>query len=318
MNSTIEKLLDECNTFKVYQHKNYCKIDEKLFHYTNIFALKAILENKKIWLTKADYMNDSQEVVYATDKISRICMNKFDYKGKCYNQVIDSILVPNQFNKRAFILSFSRDNDSLSLWSNYSNMEGYNIGFGSIGLYNAIQKSIENMLESISIDKRKVVYGKDYNIIIDDIIYDKQLQEDIVMEINNKMELVMSFYRKTDINAYQTNKLLKSLAKRLQGYIGLFKQETFNVEKETRMIITIEDNGILDKMIKHRISNGALVPYIEVDFNTIDDSIPFQGISIGPRNNSDLAKKGMSSFLNLNGFNISDEAINKSSIPLRF
>lgn len=314
----INRLLEACNTFRVNQHKNLSEIDVKLYHYTNILALKDILQNRKIWLTKADYMNDSQEVVYATEKISRIFMETFDYRSKCYNQVMNKIIIPNRFNKRAFIVSLSRDHDSLPLWSNYAHMEGYNLAFRSDRLYHATQESVENMIKSKSSETCKVVCGKDYNIIIDDIIYNKEIQDDIVMEIINKMELVMSFYRKSDISAHQTNKLLESLAKRLQIYIVLFKQQSFKAEKESRMIITIEDTNVLDNMIRHRISNGAFVPYIEIDLKLKIDSSPFKGITIGPRNNSDLAAKGMKSFLLKNDYIVNDNDIIKSCIPLRY
>ncbi|SFL61315.1 DUF2971 domain-containing protein [Halanaerobium salsuginis] len=296
----------------LYQINKLNNKKEKIYHYTNINAINSILENKKLWLTKADYMNDKQEYIYAIEKIKKLCYENFRFNGKCMNKIFDYIVKPNQFEYGSFIISFSKDYDSLPLWSYYSNMEGYNIGFISTDLFSLTKKSVE-VLFNQNIGRSDAKIGKDFNIIIDDVIYDEDMQNEIIMEIINRMGNVYNDYKNNNISEYYTNKLLINLAKTLQKFTIFFKQETFKSEKESRMIVTFEDQSIIKKVIEHRISNGALIPYIEIDFNVI----PINSLTIGPRNSIDIAEKGLSSFLYHQGYKDEIE-VKKSKIPLRY
>lgn len=283
-----------------------------IYHYTKVNSVMSILENKTLWLTKADFMNDSQEYIYAIEKIRDICFDNFDFNGKSMKKIFEHILRPNQFEYGAFIISFSKDYDSLPLWSYHSNMEGYNICFFSNDLYTSTQRSVELLLNQY-LGQSNVRIGEDFNILIGDVIYEENMQDKVIMDVINRMNDVMDDYKSGSISKHYTDRILTVLTKRLQKYTVLFKQSSFNSERESRMIVTIEDKNILKRIIKHRISNGALIPYIEVNYT----SIPIDSLTIGPRNGLDVAEKGLYSFLYHQGYN-SEIKVNRSEIPLRF
>ena len=96
---------------------------DSLFHYTDVGAVKSIIERKELWLTDIRFLNDSQElndgVVFVLDALSKM---KVEVEGGALvRQAIDELI--NAFDNHisswiddqpTFVCSFSKSGDQLS------------------------------------------------------------------------------------------------------------------------------------------------------------------------------------------------------------
>ena len=116
--------------------------NSNLYHYTKPEKLLSILESGTIRFSNALYLNDKEEVTYSYRLIvnliaempnlnSELFSKIKEYFYKKYKNIIDGN--DNFTNKyEYYTISFSTDNDNLTLWNNYSKGQtytGYNIGF---------------------------------------------------------------------------------------------------------------------------------------------------------------------------------------------
>ena len=78
------------------------------------------------------------------------------------------------------------------------------------------------------------------------------------------------------------------------------------------------NKNIKKQIVKHRISNRVFIPYIELGLNSNrkEGNLPIEKITIGPKNNLDIAEMGLRSFLESEGYY--KIIIKKSKIPLRY
>ncbi|WP_339254335.1 hypothetical protein NSQ43_07295 [Sporosarcina sp. FSL W8-0480] len=76
--------------------------------------------------------------------------------------------------------------------------------------------------------------------------------------------------------------------------------------------IAFTTNG--DTEFYFRTNEEAIIPYIKTNFEDTD----LKEVVIGPKNNSDLAKIGIQTYLKKLGYDLSNVSVEKSSIPLRF
>lgn len=298
--------------------KNNC-----VYHYTNIHSLQNILENNQFWVTESNFLNDITEIKYIATYIETILSlySKVDnyttefetflkniYEGLSYYfnindkrntiDIDDNIkeTLDNLIETKTYILSLSTEKDSLSLWSNYSNNEGYNIGID----INELEKSLKN------------------NDICDDIRVSPTLNglvqyralptpnTDLTSDI--LFNELYSFYTNASNLRIDDNKMVIAAIKSLI-YLGMFvKKNSFSDEREYRIIF--RENKVKESF---RVKNGAFIPYIQIPFpkECINE------INIGPNNNSDISKSGLRRLLEHNEYK-SDIPISKSDIPLRY
>lgn len=109
----------------------------KIYHYTNIYGLKGILENNKFWISHIDFLNDKTEIKHtlslSEEIMQTLCeeeglnQRQTDYIMNEYKKMIDLYFVEKKINY--YSLSFSTNPDSNLLWSNYSQNDGYCIEF---------------------------------------------------------------------------------------------------------------------------------------------------------------------------------------------
>ncbi|NPV00515.1 MAG: hypothetical protein HPY53_03935 [Brevinematales bacterium] len=110
-------------------------IPDSLYHYTDIESLKSIIEKKELWATNCLFMNDSKEMMYFLDSFYKY-FNKKSGIIRDPKEVLINWIKRDQFLEKFFkdslqhyVLSFSKDGDSLILWGNYSKNIGYCIEF---------------------------------------------------------------------------------------------------------------------------------------------------------------------------------------------
>lgn len=88
----------------------------KLYHYTDIYALKSILERKVLWLTQINFMNDYDEQKNGEKEIREEIEKT---KKEAFLNWFDMELQKHFCAHHAFVGSFSKDSDKLSQWRGY-------------------------------------------------------------------------------------------------------------------------------------------------------------------------------------------------------
>ncbi|OMP65734.1 DUF2971 domain-containing protein [Domibacillus epiphyticus] len=278
-----------------------------LFHYSNGNGVKSIVENREIWLSKSEFLNDKLERKYTLDLVLSIIQeflspepnNEELLFSKWFKQMMEQDL----FSFEIFTLSFSRNGDSNLLWSNYSNNDGYNIEFS----YPEIGK--------IFIENLKMVYpNKEFSVYPYFVIYNKQDQIHLLKrEIINLYKLFLYDYCNGE-KQFQFQKGKRILAN-IVCYSIFFKDHSFHQEEEFRIAV-FHPYKNEKPPYQCRLSNGVFIPYIKIPISNHGTNMPIKGITIGPKNSLDIAEEGLKHFLILNG--LSDVSISRSKIPYRY
>lgn len=280
-----------------------------LFHYTKPEKLLNILESGTIRFSNALYLNDKEEVTYSYRLIvnlieempylnTELFSNIKTYFYKKYKNIVDGN--DNFLNKyEYYTISFSTDNDNLTLWNNYSKGQkytGYNIGFCKKDLIADMER-------------------QGFNAVYGNIIYNNEAQKTI-------LKLIFEKWNKQ----YEKNLVSKNAAKKLEkkqdtifelvdilSIISLFfKNPHFKDEKEYRIIFINNFSPSSYKQTKIFEKNGLFIPYIEYKFlkRTVSS------INIGPTLDENIFYTSTCRLLA--NFGYENKTINRSKIPLRY
>lgn len=327
---------------KYINRENY--MEGTVFHYTNAVALENIFRNKTLEVTKSDFLNDKTEYMYAIRLVNKVFeKNKYKYLDKNIFLRINKLF--KSYLARSFIFSTSRNSDSVNLWSNYSEHEGYNIGFNLRDIFNRSsdmklyvtgnKKNEDGSTEKYyipSLDGHKPI-----EMYPGEVIYDTIIQENKIADVFNILEQISEVYHSSANRKKDTGQNENRLKKAYHDYFGsairilinqikLFKNPVFTQDEEYRIIFDV--NSKID-VIKYRQFKGVFFPYIEVVFAICSDikKLPIDSITIGPKNNLDIAAKGLSQFLKSQGYRVTLKPdykdkdkilIQKSRVPFRY
>ena len=280
-----------------------------LYHYTKPEKLLNILESGTIRFSNALYLNDKEEVTYSyklivnlIDESPMLNAELFSsiktYFYKKYKNIIDgndSFLNKYEY----YTISFSTDNDNLTLWNNYSKGQkytGYNIGFCKKDLIADMER-------------------QGFNSVYGNIIYNNEVQKTILKLIfekwNKQYEKILAgknFNRKLEKKQDTIFELVDILS-----IISLFfKNPHFKDEKEYRIIFINNINPNSNKQTKIFEKNGLFIPYIEYKFlkRTVSS------INIGPTLDENIFYTSTCRLLA--NFGYENKTINRSKIPLRY
>lgn len=296
---------------------------EVFYHYSALESLMGMMETNKIWMSKGTFLNDSNELLYIlgiiesisakveqrikkkygnsekTNKLTALFSREFDETMQKFE---DEISLDDY---EVYILSLTKNKDSLALWYNYAKGDGYNIGFSS----EEMLKKINDFSDQV-INQYKVVYGQ--------VIYDRTKQEEIILSFF--MDTVEHLYQK--YNEIKFENMQKVITDHLFSIITtcsiFFKNEVFKSEEEYRIAFSKKinkDSDDQDIQVFFRSQNGIVIPFIMIDF---DSMLPIRNITIGPKNNIDVAKAGMEQFLKSKGYVVEEIDIVKSIAELRY
>lgn len=321
--SKIKEIYEEIKDSKLLykMHKNINSSDEtlvdNLYHYTDIHALQNILKNKTLWMSKSSYMNDKSDIVYFKNLLSNISKKHID-------KITNNTSLKNYINKEVkdvididtsniFVLSTTYNRDSLTLWSNYSNNSGYNIGFSGesfVELLLVDEKviAIDNDRDEIAIRNHAWIYDGIVNYNIKDINYiaESYIEKLITVLVENYNNCCKYDSDIDDITSIMADDL---------SILSMFiKNPLFEHEEEVRFIVCTS----LKDIIKYRISNGILIPYIELSFKINTNDTPITELMIGPKNNIDIAKNSLMEYISSLGYDTNYIKINKSEIPYNY
>jgi len=272
----------------------------QLFHYTDINAVKAILENEKLWLTDVRYLNDSEEMHNGITVLIDYIKNqvkKFPDRHELFTlaaEYVESGLIGTTNygleNRPVFICSFSQAGDLLSQWRAYGS---YAIEFTS--------DAIPHLLSAC---------------VYDDF---EKLSQASSVALSSLMAICSSMHANDgylDSDGYEAFSDLVEL-------VATFKHQSFSEEQEVRVIVghDVEPQVEDGLEVKFRSRGNMLVPFVELSA----PSKSIRAIHVGPMANQELAFTSLKSFvtkLNLDRFTkdnsyLHDIEVFKSSIPFR-
>jgi hypothetical protein len=193
------------------------------------------------------------------------------------------------------------DPDSLVLWSNYSNVDGYCLGFNCSIIYQFLnqERNINKKFDHYYIGK---------------IIYDETEQTNILFE--EIMRIYRILKEQQNITQENINHAIILCQMTIETYAMFYKKNVFKQEDEYRIAFIIMDQEKIKTNIKYRIGNGSLIPYLPISFHEHKELI--DSVTVGPKNNNDTSVYGLMHFLKNKGYEHMRERIFKSNIPLRF
>ncbi len=302
--------------------------DETVYHYSDVSALKSMIDNKQLWLTRYDYLNDTEEVKFTykiikkyVDESSSGVKDEFkNYLSQCVDLLSyyfdenltnldkmdsDTLQIVTEIKKSIssiYVLSTSTDGDNLSLWHYYSGGTGANIQFKAKTLKQEIELS------------NSAVRQMTANIFMNRIDYlESTDNSDIISKLNK-------FY--ADCNDLQFNQKLYLGCINIL-FEGIFKKNA-NMRQETEYRIALivpshsDDTVNPTNLIKEKFrvkSNSLVMPYMEL---SIEPIVLIEGIKIAPLNKTDIAKRGLVDFLRSKGYKEPEKLVSLSDIRLRY
>lgn len=297
-----------------------CRQGEKIFHYTDLSALKGIITEQSFWVTKSDFLNDKYEFRYAYKVIRKVCEKLIP--GQQNRKLIVSELkrqlesintvMEGQTLSGWYVLSFSKERDSLLLWTEFAKSQGYCLEFEYSTLLRGVQQGL--MLDGC------VLYDKEkQKALIEETFYRLLEEEDGGGSVGKLKEKLLS--EDKTVSKEELYPFMTKFAVCCFAYSMFFKKECFREEKEYRFVFWAchEETEGMPKArvipIHFREKDQTLLPYIEVAYRQEARACPIQSITAGPKNNSDLAVKGIQYFLRNEKIQI---PVYESKIPLRY
>jgi len=303
----MHSLFKQNNQFNVGDFQDFESI-QTIYHYTSIESLKSIISNKSFWISNCHFLNDSQEMLYTIKLVKEICDKKFN--NPSIQELVENYIEEATSIRNLFVLSTSLNSDNPTLWYNYAPNDGYNIGFN---LKNIVELIIDNIKHKFGITENITGIQPQISgvILYDKVNYEKDSQEKIIEQVFRHYEELLC----------KTNNLQEKYAYKILTIHNLlicsafFKDKYFLSEDEFRIVVNIHSG--IDNAIKFRTSDGSIIPYIELGLRKgVSHNLPISEILIGPKNNSEIAKKGLEVFLDYMKYGYVN--VKKSDGPLRF
>lgn len=295
-----------------------CRFGERIYHYTDLKALKGIVMDHAFWVTKSDFLNDKYEFYYAFKIIRKVCAKMIPnaQNRKIFMHVLKERMeffhgsAADQVLAGWYILSFSKAKDSLLLWTEFSQSQGYCLEFD-------YKRLVKELPDGIHLDGY-VIYDKkkQYELVENTL---RQILEEKDEGRKKLREKLLSEER--TVSAKELDDLMKEFAACCFVYSMFFKKDCFREEREYRFIFWVfheQVPGSKDAQVVpmyFREKDQALLPYIVIDYKEEEKHSPICSITAGPKNDSDLAVKGMQYFLRNEKIVI---PVRESKIPLRY
>jgi hypothetical protein len=276
--------------------------DSVLYHYTKSNGINGIINNNCFWATKNDFLNDPDEFIYIRSIIADVCNTRI--KDESYRQMFlkdvleDTLIDQISKEKEYFVLCFSTCRDSITMWSEFGNKTGYNLGLESA----SIVKRIENAADV------------EYHGFV---VYSKAKQRELILGIMD--EYITKYFSKSfdeilelgfnDPNSRIYLEACEIFRQISTVYAMFFKNEAFSEEQEYRFVFRKNRSTV----VYFREKDGFLIPYIKIQLS--QEHLPVRELVVAPQNHIDLAKKGMEYMLTYKGY---DVPVHLSKIKLRY
>lgn len=286
--------------------KEHTNVPVFLYHYTNAAGLNGIISSNRMWATNISYLNDSSEILYASELIKQT-LEESEHKNDL--NIVKEFLIRAQrtFNPfdsflSAYVVCFCEEEDLLSQWRAYGSQGGgYAIG---------LESKYVGLRESPNFVLRKVIYKK---------VDQKRLIEDRITQICELLIKVCQNRKEQDAT-HVIAVFCEHLRFLFTEMLCCFKNPSFAEEKEWRaayiMFKDFEEDGT---QLQFRISGGSLIPFLDLDLSPSEGlfsgKLPIARIVHGPPLHPEPTKKSLELLLRKHGYVFVD--VVGSSIPLR-
>ena len=278
-----------------------------IYHYTNDFGLRGILETGQLWLSDIFNLNDPSELSYGFSHAVNILNSKAN-NGPPETQIFAKHF--GDFHQRGmqgtayyFVCSFSSDGNDLGQWRAYAdNGRGYVLGFDAKALEEVFTKEGGAPIPSNS------TFHVTYNDIELADIHDRLVKGMfglISLPRGKKLENLL-------INAYKRELSVLLSVHTLRTAL-FFKHEAYKNEREYRFL-QIHRADIPPPEVKRRYRPYELVKYREFDWRRLRAGALKQ-IIVGPA--ADRSKAIQFATDCLSEFHVGDVEITCSDIPYR-
>lgn len=303
------------------------KQENDLFHYTNVNALKLIMDSNTLLATHMQYMNDWSEYEQGYEKLIKklkeIIENNQDIFREEYQVVRDKVKeLPEQCPKtpqeysdfimeknktymekllpEVYSVSFCRQSDLLNQWINYARESGICIEFDFRGFEFVcpdVDEKIYSLYKKDDIDKKRIYkHCRPMQIIYD---------EDVMLNVitNDISAYLQGIYGKDKMLIEE--EWWAEMGK-VFSIVPFFKHQAFSPEEEVRLAvrpIAVPLNykgpdegklsGIFRAKIYHIESNHILKPRLKIQWkndgtgNSVTNS-PIKSITAGPGVNQQM------------------------------
>lgn len=312
----LDEFLKKLNIDAISNNSNYIG---EIFHYTALKNIEPILLNSqnKIVLraSQFDCLNDISEGTIVEQCYYEVCNNlKNDGRisEKLYNLLSSIKPSPNETfiisqdgklkkhrgEYTTYILSFSKNNDILPMWNYYSKgdmFEGINLGVNT-------EKILSNFPQSFADGKA--------HVSVNSVVYLPEEQKQIIKEF------LLNIIKNYDEQFNDSVRAIVSM--KLTSWKMLFKKEYFSHEQEVRIIVNIANKYKDVLPVKYRTNSGYIIPYIELKISK--DTL--KSVTLGPfrgtKSQIALQKRTLYKMLESNQYNVDEENIRESEVPVRY
>ena len=250
-----------------------------LYHYTDQAGLLGIIENREIWATHTQYLNDLREFLHAMDlvrqELQRLTTSEHSAPAKhALVDMMESVSGLESIN--VCIASFSANRDSLSMFRAYGSGGGFAIGI-PVEHFQGLAPRPDSTL-----DAQKFVLGR--------CIYDPDHQRQIVgaLVAESLREIVTGYGQAAEFRGGY-------LAAELNQVAPLLKDRAFEEEQEWRLIS--RPRASTNKQFGFRRGRSTIIPYCRLPLQSEDAPFRLSEVVIGPTPNETLAVSAVENFL---------------------
>ena len=275
---------------------NPAKTEPTVFHYTSAAGLLGMIKNREIWATGSNYLNDPTEISFAATALAaalreRLKSGDTDWeRAQAALDLLGTYIDPNspdQYHEdRSFISSFSRSDQSLTLWRLYGGRNGFCIGFDESHLLRWTGPDFPTHnghdLAGVEREEFDAALRANYQLSahIENVSYGAQHVAPIVAKIMSlPFDLEGSF-------------LYEGRLRTAMNKLSSIKHPAFEDEREARLVVREVHHHAVDSDVRVSAS-GALVAHRKVMF-------PFeavQSITMAPGANAPQQRRALEALM---------------------
>jgi hypothetical protein len=277
-----------------------------LYHYCPLTTFKAILTNGCVWLSDANYMNDTTEGDWLEKIVERTIRRSEEWRvwresGHVYSDY-------KIFKRTFYIACFSEHGDILSQWRAYAeDGRGACIGFDFSELPVPTGLSLSD------------VFGmRGLGCTLDRVVYEEKAQLEVARRVFRGVDYLTRAAPpiETAVNSYFLDAYVNAGQDGLAYASRLLKHPGFSEEREWRIAYDGDDGKIGPRVaglgaIQYRMRGKERIAYYELDLRTLRR--PIRDVVLGPKcaMSVDAARR----FLRGAGFE--SARVRRSAVPYR-
>ena len=275
---------------------------ELIYHYCRPEAFLEIIKARTMWLSAYYVLNDVTERKWGYLVFTKVAKQLQEEVGKQFIGHIMPMINTAYFNSMLMISCYSLDADVLSQWRAYGDDgRGFAIGFAP-------------HLMEMPAKKLRVLYDEEAQIreLTGNLRHTYEYEKSIGFKFDDQFQTHW-FNIGLDLCAYKNPAFREEKEIRLAHVSGLASEG-----KSQKLIpLGARDQGgkrlSPPVEISFRISNGAVVPYVALDYTNGGANSPIKEIVLGPRNEN--SESNIEILLNSTG--MTDVRVGRSRVPYR-